>query len=69
MTRPCPTTRPVVGGVTRESSLSSVVLPAPLGPMTPRIVPRGTLNVTFCSAHRSRFVREPIWYRLPSPFT
>jgi hypothetical protein len=38
---PNATTRPAVGGTNPESTLSSVVLPAPLGPMSPT-VPTGS---------------------------
>ena len=41
-TRPATRTRPLVGQVTREISFSSVVLPAPLRPMTPTPAPSGT---------------------------
>src|SRR5690606_39481369 len=45
-TCPATRTRPEVGHVTREISLSSVVLPAPLRPMIPRPAPCGTSNET-----------------------
>ena len=48
-TRPKPMTRPSVGRVTRAMIFSSVDLPAPFAPMTPRIVP---------GAHRERHVPQ-----------
>ena len=45
-TRPFKTMRPRVGAVMPESSLNSVLFPAPLRPITPSDVPRGTSRVT-----------------------
>jgi len=39
--------------VTRARIFSSVVFPAPLGPMTPRMVPRSSANETSFSAQIS----------------
>ena len=41
-----PSTVPVVGLVMPATSLSSVLLPEPLRPMTPSVGPRGTVKVT-----------------------
>ncbi len=45
-TRPATCTRPLDGHVTRETSFSNVVLPAPLLPMTPRPAPSVTSRLT-----------------------
>ena len=42
-----------VGGVTRERTFSSVLLPAPLGPMIPNVSPRLDLEETSRSAQNS----------------
>ena len=44
--------RPLVGSVMRESSFSSVDLPAPLRPTTPMICPAFTENETSFSAQK-----------------
>src|SRR5690625_2843187 len=46
MSRPARSTRPAVGRWMPEIMLNSVVLPAPLGPMTPIISPAGTAMLT-----------------------
>ena len=48
--RPSSLTLPGLGTMKPLSALKSVVLPAPLGPMMPRISPLRTSNETFCSA-------------------
>src|SRR3954469_1604149 len=45
---------PSVGGVMRESTLSSVLLPAPLGPTMPITSPTPTRNETSLSAQNVR---------------
>ena len=54
-----PSTRssPLVGRSVPVSMRTSVVLPEPLGPITPRIVPRGTSSVTSSTAATSPKVR------------
>ncbi len=50
--RPWTATVPVVGLVMPATSLSSVLLPEPLRPMTPSVRPRGTLKLTSCTAEK-----------------
>src|SRR4051812_43205285 len=56
-TRPCTVTRPWVGVSKRVASLSRVLLPEPLAPMTPRASPGATAKVTSRSAQNSS--RQP----------
>ena len=49
-TRPRTSTRPSVGRVMRESTFKSVLLPAPLRPMTPTTSPASTAKLTSRSA-------------------
>ena len=49
-TAPSSRRRPDRARVKPQMTLNSVVLPAPLGPMTPTIAPRGTQNETASSA-------------------
>ena len=56
-TRPCTVTRPRVGVSKRVASLSSVLLPEPLAPMTPSASPGATAKVTSRSAQNSS--RQP----------
>src|SRR5258708_7068580 len=51
-TRPESSIRPVVGVVMRERTLSSVLLPAPLRPITPMTSPFSTSNETSLSAQK-----------------
>src|SRR5262249_49193953 len=62
-TRPATRTRPLVGHVTREISFSSVVLPAPLRPITPTPAPSRTSKLTSRSAQmvESTFPRVALW--------
>src|SRR5215831_5745282 len=61
----CPPTRttPLVGHVTRETSLRSVVLPAPLRPMMPNPAPTGISSDTSRSAKMVELIlpREAVW--------
>src|SRR5688572_28933731 len=52
-TRPLSTARPLLGGVTRDRTRSSVVLPAPLGPITPSTALGPASNETSSSAQNS----------------
>jgi len=58
--RPLICTLPLVGAVIRERILSSVLLPAPLRPMMPRISPCSTSNETSLSAQIVSPERLPI---------
>jgi hypothetical protein len=53
VTRPSTVTRPEVASMILEISLSEVLLPEPLGPITPTVAPRGTSKLTFFSAQNS----------------
>ena len=48
--RPRTTTSPTLGLVMPATSLSSVLLPDPLRPITPSVRPAGTVNETFRTA-------------------
>jgi hypothetical protein len=65
-TRPWTSTRPLVGGRIPAIVRTSVDLPAPLAPTTPRTEPRGTSNETFLTALISRtiFSRRPMRSRV-----
>ena len=52
-TRPSMAMRPLSGVRMRASIFSSVDLPAPFGPITPRAWPRGTVNERLSAAHSS----------------
>ena len=52
--RPLSVIVPDVGAVIRESSFSSVLLPAPLWPMMPSVSPRATSKLTSRTAQKSR---------------
>src|SRR5436190_2830026 len=68
MSSPSNTTRPPVGTSTPVRQLKNVDLPAPLGPMTARISPRGTAIDTLLSAARppKRIVRPSMRRMGPS---
>ena len=59
--RPSSVMVPLVGAVMRESSLSSVLLPAPLWPMMPSVSPRATSKLTSFTAQKSSCARVPAW--------
>src|SRR5215510_8771328 len=63
MSSPSNTIRPLVGRITPVRELKNVDLPAPLGPMIPRISPRGTEMLTLLTAARppNRTVRASVW--------
>src|SRR4051794_18986945 len=65
LTRPCTSMRPEVGGRMPAIVRTSVDLPAPFAPTTPRTLPCSTLNETFWTASISRTIRS----RRPSRFT
>src|SRR4029434_1344323 len=52
MSSPLNTMRPLVGRSTPVRQLKNVDFPAPLGPMIPRISPRGTEMLTLLTAAR-----------------
>jgi len=62
MSSPLNTIRPLVGRITPVSELKNVDLPAPFGPMIPRISPRGTERLTLLTAARppNRTVRASV---------
>src|SRR6185436_10089695 len=57
-TRPSRSMCPRVGGVIRERIFSSVLFPAPLGPMMPTTSPTCTSKLTSCSAQNSAVSSE-----------
>src|SRR5438874_5692112 len=59
-TRPCNSAQPRVGLVMRDSTLSSVLLPAPLLPMMPTTSPGSTLKETSSSAHTRSISRATV---------
>src|SRR5215510_2250151 len=63
MSSPSNTIRPLVGRITPVRELKNVDLPAPLGPMIPRISPRGTEMLTLLTAARppNRTVRASVF--------
>src|SRR3954447_4418418 len=58
LTRPCTSMRPEVGGRMPAIVRTSVDLPAPFAPTTPRTLPCSTLNETFWTASISRTMRS-----------
>ena len=52
MVSPWNTTVPLVGASAPVTTLNSVVLPEPFGPMSAKIEPRGTSKLTASSARR-----------------
>src|SRR4051794_37665591 len=60
-------TCPLVGGTTPERTLTSVVLPEPLGPMTPTISPSPTPTLTSSSAWTPAnvFVMDSVFSCMP----
>src|SRR5262249_13710804 len=62
MSSPSNTIRPLVGRITPVRELKNVDLPAPFGPMIPRISPRGTEMLTVLTAARppKRTVRASV---------
>ena len=58
MSRPSSITRPVVGSISRASSLTIVDLPEPVRPTIASLPPAGTLTLTFLSAY-GMFGRNP----------
>jgi hypothetical protein len=62
MSSPSKTIRPLVGRITPVSELKNVDLPAPFGPMIPRISPRGTAMLTLLTAAKppNRTVRPSV---------
>src|SRR6266581_2043359 len=63
--RPFNFTSPRVGALTPESTLSSVLFPAPLRPMMPTVLPRAMSNDTSCSAQNSSKYRSDLPSRSP----
>src|SRR5262245_43648891 len=53
--RPYSRTSPSVGAVISDRTLSSVLLPAPFGPMMPTASPRLRLKLTSCSAQKGSY--------------
>src|SRR5215467_10760440 len=63
MSSPLNTIRPLVGRITPVKELKNVDLPAPFGPMIPRISPRATEMLTLLTAARppNRTVRASVF--------
>src|SRR5215831_19597273 len=63
MFSPLNTIRPLVGRITPVKELKNVDLPAPFGPMIPRISPRATEMLTLLTAARppNRTVRASVF--------
>src|SRR5262245_18846899 len=62
-TRPRTRARPAVGRSTRATTLSSVLLPAPFRPMSPKTSPSSTVMLTSRSAQNSSWWRDRLTIR------
>src|SRR4051812_4839745 len=65
--RPRSLTKPSVGSVMREITLSKVLLPAPFLPINPTVSPSATSKLTSRSAQKRSSLAGPVPFRVPPP--